>query len=279
MKQARKVLCIISVGIIGVLLAVSTVYACCGMFPEITDDPIEPGCPGDEVTISGTISAEDTWKVADGSSYSIDAWVIIEVESPSGDVTTIELTPENGGLFSLVQVPDPPDPPGGTATYDFSATYTPTEAGTYTYVKTVYWQTSAWPTPETASESGTFVVPLCVDIDIKPCSLPNSINLKSKGVTPVAILTTADFDATTVDPSTVELGGVPPLRWAVEDVGEGKDCVGDGDLDLILHFSTPALREDNGGPLNGSSTEATLTGETLDGDPIQGTDSVRIVKY
>jgi len=42
-----------------------------------------------------------------------------------------------------------------------------------------------------------------VDIDIKPGSDPNSINLKSKGVVPVAVLTTDGFDASTVDPETV----------------------------------------------------------------------------
>ena len=267
MKQARKVLCIIGVGIIGVFLAVSTVYACCGMFPEIFDDPVEAGCPGDEVTISGTVTGT---AVAD-ENYTTDAEMTIEVESPSGDVTQLVVTISNWQE-------DPPN----SATFSFSATYTPAEAGLYTYVKTVYW-TSTWEPDPTmvVSVVGTFVVPLCdVGIDIKPCSLPNSINLRSKnGVTPVAILTTDDFDATNVDPSTVELGGVPPLRWAIEDVGEGRDCEGDGDLDLILHFSTQALRDDNGGPLDGSSTEATLTGETFDEIPFNGTDSVRIVKY
>ena len=61
-----------------------------------------------------------------------------------------------------------------------------------------------------------------VSIDIKPCSCPNSINLKSNGAVPVAVLTTVDFDATTVDPETVEFVGAVPLRWAMEDVnGDG----------------------------------------------------------
>jgi hypothetical protein len=41
---------------------------------------------------------------------------------------------------------------------------------------------------------------VAVPIDIKPGSFPNSINPQSKGVIPVAILTTDTFDATTVDP-------------------------------------------------------------------------------
>jgi hypothetical protein len=44
------------------------------------------------------------------------------------------------------------------------------------------------------------------EIDIKPGSFPNSINPRSKGVIPVAILTTDTFDATTVDPLSVTFG-------------------------------------------------------------------------
>ena len=86
------------------------------------------------------------------------------------------------------------------------------------------------------------VVPIV--IDIKPGSDVNSINLRSRGVQPVAVLTTsiaagdqADFDASTVAGGTVTLGdgaGIDALalRWNLEDVDH------DGDLDLVLHFST-----------------------------------------
>ncbi|MCJ7728735.1 MAG: hypothetical protein MUO27_02470 [Sedimentisphaerales bacterium] len=47
-----------------------------------------------------------------------------------------------------------------------------------------------------------------MDIDIKPGSWPNAINLGSNGVIPVAILSSQYFDATTVKPESVELGGV-----------------------------------------------------------------------
>ena len=105
-----------------------------------------------------------------------------------------------------------------------------------------------------------------IGIDIKPGSFPNSINLRSKGVVPVAILTTPDFDASTVDPETVELAGAAPVKWHLVDVS------GDGRADLLLHFETQQLQ------LTSASTEATLTGKTFGGTPIQGTDYVRIVK-
>ena len=115
-------------------------------------------------------------------------------------------------------------------------------------------------------------------LDIKPGSDLNSINLGSKGVLPVAILTTDDFDVTTVDTSdlsTIQFGDpdvvprVSPLRTALEDVD------GDGDTDLILHFSIREIR--NSGALLPVSTQALLMAVTTDGDPIAGIDSVRIV--
>ena len=60
----------------------------------------------------------------------------------------------------------------------------------------------------------TQIAPPRVEIDIKPGSDPNSINLRSKGVIPVAILTTEDFDATTVDPLSVEFGQLRGERLA-----------------------------------------------------------------
>lgn len=106
--------------------------------------------------------------------------------------------------------------------------------------------------------------PIEVSMDIKPGSDPNSINLKSKGVIPVAILTTDDFDASTVDAETVCFGSAQPVRYTLEDVD------GDGDLDMILHFKT----QDVG--LEPDAVEATLTGQTLDGENIKGGDSVKI---
>ncbi len=108
--------------------------------------------------------------------------------------------------------------------------------------------------------------PMPVDIDIKPGSDPNSINLKSKGVVPVAVLTTDDFDANDVDPSTVEFAGAEPVRWVMCDVDD------DSDIDMLFHFKTQELVD-----LDENSTEATLVGTTYSGTPIQGTDVVNIV--
>lgn len=104
-----------------------------------------------------------------------------------------------------------------------------------------------------------------VEIDIKPGSDPNSINLGSKGVVPVAVLTTDAFDASDIVPDTVTFAGAEPVRCIIEDVD------GDGDLDMLFHFKTQEL------DLTKESTVATLTGETQDGISIEGTDTVNIV--
>jgi len=62
-------------------------------------------------------------------------------------------------------------------------------------------------------------------IDIKPGSFPNSINPNSKGVVPVAVLTTEDYDASTVVPDTVLFADATPVRWNMEDVDEEVTCL------------------------------------------------------
>jgi len=91
--------------------------------------------------------------------------------------------------------------------------------------------------------------PESVEIDIKPGSDPNSINLKSKGVVPVALVSTEEFDATAIfeDEPVVNFVGAEAVRWAVEDVD------GDGVDDVILHFKTQDLGLDD------TSTEGELT--------------------
>jgi hypothetical protein len=112
-------------------------------------------------------------------------------------------------------------------------------------------------------------LPKTVQIDIKPGSFPNSINPRSKGVIPVAILTTNSFDANTVDPTTVLFGPTGTEAALVHSALEDVD--GDGDTDMILHFKT----QDTG--IVCGATSASLTGETFGGQAIEGSDSVKTV--
>jgi len=107
---------------------------------------------------------------------------------------------------------------------------------------------------------------LQVQIDIKPRRDPNTINPKSGGRILVAILTTAYFNALTVDPDSALLEGAP-----AQPRPRIKDADHDGDLDLLLRFK---IRETDLVP---GQTEACLIGETYFGEPIVGCDSVRTV--
>jgi hypothetical protein len=115
-----------------------------------------------------------------------------------------------------------------------------------------------------------------VSIDVKPDSDVNPVNPSSKGVIPVAILTTStaggdslDFDATNVDPGTVEFG---PDGAAMDcKKAHLKDVDDDGDTDLLLHFRC----EDTG--IADGDTEVSLTGTTYGGREIEGNDSIKTV--
>ena len=118
----------------------------------------------------------------------------------------------------------------------------------------------------------TLIASIPVDIDIKPGSDPNSILCTNeKGVIATAILTTDDFDATTVDHTTVTFEGASETHVNKKN-GEPRrheeDVDKDGDIDLVFHFRFGDT------DLTCGITEGTLKGETFDGQLIQGTDSV-----
>jgi Beta-galactosidase jelly roll domain len=111
-----------------------------------------------------------------------------------------------------------------------------------------------------------------VAIDIKPGEYPNTINLGSNGVVPVAILSSFTFDATQVDPLTVTLASAPvALRGKGTPMAVIKDANHDGLMDLVVWVETEALQ------LCETDTEAILLGQTFAGEHIVGRDSVRIV--
>jgi len=109
-----------------------------------------------------------------------------------------------------------------------------------------------------------------VDLDIKPGSWPNSINTRNKGVIPVAILGSDAFDVFVIDFGSLAFG--PSGASPVHKAGHLEDVNADGYMDLVSHYAT----RDTG--LQKGDTEACVTGETLDGIPIEGCDAVRILK-
>lgn len=140
-----------------------------------------------------------------------------------------------------------------------------------------------------------------VAVDVKPGSCPNPLGIKDKGLLPVAILGSADFDVTQIDPASVYLGWLDPvpnqvfaLKWHFEDVATpvepfiGKElnrmnCTtarGDGYLDLVLHFNVPAVIAMLGPVTDGQVLILPLSGNLLEaygGTPIVGEDVIWIL--
>lgn len=125
-------------------------------------------------------------------------------------------------------------------------------------------------------------------LDIKPGSCPNPLNVKSQGVLPVAILGSSGFDATTVDPETVTLEGVDPIRYNLSDVAtpvgpgagpcECNEEGPDGIVDMTLKFSTQEIVEAMGDVDDGDEIELTIEGEAYDGTPFAFVDCVWVLK-
>lgn len=112
-----------------------------------------------------------------------------------------------------------------------------------------------------------------VRIDVKPGSDQNAVNLGSSGVIPVAVFSSAEFDATQVDPTTVTLAGAPVRRQ-----GEGgallahrEDVDGDGLLDLLVQVDTDQLEVEPG------TRPVRLRGRTFEGVPLRGEDVITVV--
>lgn len=116
---------------------------------------------------------------------------------------------------------------------------------------------------------------LLVDIDIKPHRYPNYILLRSWGTVPVAILSSEDFDATTVDPATVELAGAGVAYWERFDIYLAceRDVNCDGLLDLVCRIKIKEIDPDQ--IVDGY---AFLFGSTYGGQEIMGSDEVIIIE-
>ena len=129
---------------------------------------------------------------------------------------------------------------------------------------------------------------ITVEFDVKPTSCPNPFNMGSKGVLPVAILGTTSFDVSTIDPATIMLEGVAPLRWNFEDVTRPVDprhdsceCTtlgADGFMDMTLKFDHQAIAAVLGSVSDREVRVLTISGMTYDSIPFVGKDCIIILK-
>ncbi len=127
------------------------------------------------------------------------------------------------------------------------------------------------------------VLRLPLSVDIKPGSSDNPVNLMAAGdgSLAVAVLSSASFDASTVDVASVTLGsaaggaGVERRKNGAYQASLA-DANGDGRADLVLHFDRQALIA--GGWLDANTTALTLLGNLRSGVQVAATDAVKPVR-
>jgi hypothetical protein len=232
--------------------------------------------PGDYITVE----FEYTVYVNDGSFTSLWAVILggVAGQSPydKAGVKLAEATPSTGNgshtftVAVVVQIPED-TVPGDYPINIFSC------AASYQPVSNFKWYFlpgTNYPIEITVEQDNPIIE---VGIDIKPGSYPNSINLGSQGVVPVAILSSGTFDATQVDPDTVTLAGATVAVRGKSNklLAHEEDVNDDGLLDLVCQVDTenldPGIEQDGYAILEGNLLEE------FGGTPIEGSDEITIV--
>jgi cell wall-associated NlpC family hydrolase len=121
-------------------------------------------------------------------------------------------------------------------------------------------------------ETGIVSTFIPVEIDIKLGNFPNSINLNSKGTTPVAIFGSNTFNVYQINLNSVTLAGAHITSKSNGQLMASYDDINkDGFIDLVVHFTTRELN------LTSNDNKAYLEGQLISGEIIKGSDSIRIV--
>ena len=238
---------------------------------SVTSDQFDPNVGDNISTIGTSVIAEADLAITSFTASSTPGEVLI------GDDFDVTLTKtiENNGPSTPVDV-DVNVTSSGTAGVSIvpvaaNSLVSELEIGEVAEVNEIFTITCSGPGPQVATFTNTIspvagtdpdlsdntaqltvevecVIP--VQIDIHPGSDVNPVNLKSKGVIPVAILSTAAgenalpiaIDASMIDPLSVHFGpsdvlfDVEPPGGATEAHGRGH--LQSGDLDLMMHFKT-----------------------------------------
>ena len=115
--------------------------------------------------------------------------------------------------------------------------------------------------------------PLVVDLDILPSDDPNllTVNMKSNGRLPVAILGSEDYNVNNIDVNSISIND---MIFPVKEARVEKDENGDGLLDLVIHFSRRDVISGLGLVPDEVPVDITVTATTVTGGPLSGTDSV-----
>ncbi len=124
---------------------------------------------------------------------------------------------------------------------------------------------------------------ITISVDIQPHSCPNHLTRRGSDILRVAIVGSATFDISTVDPTGVMLGGVQPISWFTQDVTTPInriapcECVtlgADGFSDLLFDFDKKSVWELVKVSDHEQGAILDLTGQVLNGPAIKGNDCI-----
>lgn len=138
-----------------------------------------------------------------------------------------------------------------------------------------------WAPPDVPAEPE----PILVDVDIQPGNEGNQINPESEGVVNLLMVGSPEFGVEEVFADSLAFGPAGALR-AHQNGPHYTDANGDGLLDLLVHFNVQEIGLDAAAlvdeavandPTVDPQVELCLTGETLDGVPLEGCDVATLV--
>ena len=112
-----------------------------------------------------------------------------------------------------------------------------------------------------------------VVIDVRPGSHRERIDLKAWGFLPVAVLSTEDFDATSIDPKTVEFAGAKPKHALRTHVNRDRRA----DMLFFFWIRDLDLGVDEDSTAATMTTEVALFADSAKKGSIVGTDTVTII--
>jgi len=126
--------------------------------------------------------------------------------------------------------------------------------------------------------SGVSSPMLKINIDVKPGNdEPAPFNQKSKGKIPVALISSMEFNAVTVDMASITFGATGDEHSLSHCGTGGTDVNGDGRLDLVCHFENQKTGLQYVDPETGVKLEGILRGKASDGRLFEGRGFLKIV--
>lgn len=189
--------------------------------------------------------------------------------TPPNTVVTIDVVANDtpgSGTFDLTTIANTTPPLNGTVVNNFDGTFTYTPNTDFSSLFPDTFDYTVCDTGAPTPSCATATVSIIVGIEVPFSVIPSKLNVTKMGVLPVEINSSEDFDVTTINPESLMLEGVAPLRWNM------------GIKKLTLKFSAKNIVSNIGSVNNGDVVVLQLTGQDVNGVAIIGEDPVIIIK-